>query len=65
MEPEYFRTEFLNSKSVSYAAQTIGAYTLPAGATREATGSVSGKQLNDLKKLAQALLTPSGWELIS
>ncbi|WP_144142677.1 SDR family NAD(P)-dependent oxidoreductase [Paraburkholderia sp. BCC1884] len=56
VEPGFFRTDFLNSNSVKYAEKVIDAYAETAGATRTATVDVNGKQANDPKKLAAALV---------
>lgn len=56
VEPGYFRTEFLTENSVVYTDNIIAAYDATSGETRRATRAVDGKQANDPKKLAQALL---------
>lgn len=56
VEPGYFRTEFLSSHSVRFAQQVIEDYARNPAGSREAVLAVHGKQANDPKKLAQALV---------
>ncbi|WNZ80890.1 oxidoreductase [Pseudomonas sp. P105] len=56
VEPGYFRTEFLSTNSVRFAKQVIEDYAKNPAGSREAVLAVHGKQANDPKKLAQALI---------
>lgn len=56
VEPGYFRTEFLSSDSVRFATQVIADYAKNPDGAREAVLAIHGKQANDPKKLAQALI---------
>ena len=56
VEPGFFRTEFLGSDSVVYAARVIDAYATTSGETRKFTAAMHGRQSGDPEKLAQALL---------
>lgn len=56
VEPGYFRTEFLSTNSVRFAKQVIEDYAKNPAGSREAVLAVHGKQANEPKKLAQALI---------
>lgn len=56
VEPGYFRTDFLSTNSVRFAKQVIEDYAKNPAGSREAVLAVHGKQANDPKKLAQALI---------
>lgn len=56
VEPGYFRTEFLSDKSMQFAEKIIDAYAETAGAMRSGAKDVHGKQANDPRKLAHALV---------
>ena len=57
IEPGYFRTEFLESKSVVEMKTVIADYAETSGKTRAFAKQVSMQQPGDPKKLAQAVLT--------
>jgi NAD(P)-dependent dehydrogenase (short-subunit alcohol dehydrogenase family) len=56
VEPGYFRTDFLDPKSVRFSAAIIDDYDATAGATRRGVAAVNGLQANDPKKLAAVLV---------
>lgn len=56
VEPGYFRTEFLSSNSVRFAAAVINDYAQNPASSRDAVLAVHGHQANDPVKLAQALV---------
>ena len=57
IEPGYFRTEFLESKSVVEMKTVIADYAETSGKTRAFAKQVTLQQPGDPKKLAQAVLT--------
>ncbi len=56
VEPGAFRTDFLESNSMSLSQSTIEDYAETAGVVRNALSNSSGLQEGDPKKLSQALL---------
>ncbi|MCK9686740.1 oxidoreductase [Scleromatobacter humisilvae] len=56
VEPGYFRTEFLDQRSLSVSPRVIADYAGTAGQVRERAAQISQKQLGDPKRLAQAML---------
>jgi NAD(P)-dependent dehydrogenase (short-subunit alcohol dehydrogenase family) len=59
VEPGYFRTDFLSAGSSRFASRTIDDYDSTAGQVRRAMKQYDGKQANDPRKLARALVTLS------
>jgi NAD(P)-dependent dehydrogenase (short-subunit alcohol dehydrogenase family) len=57
VEPGFFRTQLLTSKSTTYADFSIDDYAERTAQTRPAWEAMSGKQTNDPGKLARALVT--------
>lgn len=57
VEPGYFRTEFLTSGSAHFAANVLPDYDATAGHVRRLMKEYDGKQANDPRKLARALVT--------
>jgi NAD(P)-dependent dehydrogenase (short-subunit alcohol dehydrogenase family) len=57
VEPGFFRTQLLTSKSTTYADLSIDDYAERTAQTRPAWEAMSGKQTNDPGKLARALVT--------
>jgi len=57
VEPGFFRTQLLTSKSTTYADLSIDDYAERTAQTRPAWEAMSGKQTNDPAKLAKALVT--------
>jgi len=56
VEPGYFRTEFLDSASLSVAPGILGDYAATAGAVREAATRINLKQPGDPVRLALAVM---------
>ena len=56
VEPGYFRTEFLDSVSLSVSPTILADYAATAGQVREAATRINLNQPGDPQKLAQALL---------
>ena len=56
VEPGYFRTDFLNSNSLSTSAPRIEDYAETAGATRARAASLNHRQPGDPERLAQVLV---------
>jgi NAD(P)-dependent dehydrogenase (short-subunit alcohol dehydrogenase family) len=57
VEPGYFRTEFLTNGSAHFAAHVLQDYDITAGHVRRLMKEYDGKQANDPRKLARALVT--------
>jgi len=57
VEPGFFRTELLTKESTAYAALSIDDYAERTAETRPAWEAMSGQQINDPAKLANALVT--------
>ncbi|UJR83709.1 Hypothetical protein I5071_57800 [Sandaracinus amylolyticus] len=62
IEPGYFRTEFLESKSVVETSASIADYAETAGKVRSVAKSVSLKQPGDPRRLASAVIELVGAE---
>ena len=60
IEPGYFRTDFLDARSLSVSASRIADYDGTAGLVREHAASLSHRQPGDPAKLAKAILTLAG-----
>jgi NAD(P)-dependent dehydrogenase (short-subunit alcohol dehydrogenase family) len=60
VEPGYFRTDFLDARSLSVSPASIPDYAQTAGVTREVAGTVSHKQPGDPAKLAPAIVALAG-----
>ena len=56
VEPGYFRTEFLDSTSLSVSPRILGDYAATAGAVREAATRINLNQPGDPVRLAQAVM---------
>jgi NAD(P)-dependent dehydrogenase (short-subunit alcohol dehydrogenase family) len=56
VEPGYFRTEFLDSTSLTVSPRVLADYAPTAGKTREAAAHINLKQPGDPRRLAQAVL---------
>ncbi len=56
VEPGYFRTEFLDSASLSVSPRILGDYAASAGAVREAATRINLNQPGDPQRLAQAVM---------
>ena len=56
VEPGYFRTEFLDSASLSVSPRLLADYAATAGQVREAAVRINLNQPGDPKRLAQAML---------
>jgi NAD(P)-dependent dehydrogenase (short-subunit alcohol dehydrogenase family) len=56
VEPGYFRTDFLDARSLTVSPHRIADYDATAGATRAAAADVSHNQPGDPAKLAVALV---------
>lgn len=56
VEPGYFRTDFLDSTSLSVSAEQIADYDATAGAVRRIAADISHKQPGDPSKLADVLI---------
>jgi NAD(P)-dependent dehydrogenase (short-subunit alcohol dehydrogenase family) len=56
VEPEYFRTDFLDGASLSRAKKVIDDYSETSGAMREAATKISHNQPGDPLKLAAAIV---------
>jgi NAD(P)-dependent dehydrogenase (short-subunit alcohol dehydrogenase family) len=57
VEPGYFRTEFLDSMSLTVSPRILADYAPTSGAVRDAAVRINLNQPGDPKRLAQALLT--------
>jgi NAD(P)-dependent dehydrogenase (short-subunit alcohol dehydrogenase family) len=57
VEPGYFRTDFLDTRSLVTSATRIADYDATAGATRERASVVSHNQPGDPARLAKAMIT--------
>lgn len=57
VEPGYFRTDFLDSASLTVAASVIDDYAGTAGRIREVAGTLNHQQPGDPARLAQAMVT--------
>lgn len=57
IEPGYFRTDFLDARSLSVSASRIADYDGTAGLVREHAASLSHRQPGDPAKLAKAIVT--------
>ena len=60
VEPGYFRTDFLDARSLRVSPTRIDDYTATSGAMREAAGSFSHNQPGDPAKLAAAIVELAG-----
>jgi len=60
VEPGYFRTDFLDARSLSVSDSRIADYAETAGAVRERAASLSHRQPGDPAKLAAALVELGG-----
>jgi len=60
IEPGYFRTDFLDARSLSVSASRIADYDGTAGLVREHAASLSHRQPGDPAKLAEAIVTLAG-----
>lgn len=56
VEPGFFRTDFLDDRSLANTASRIGAYAATVGATRELAAGVNHRQAGDPVKLATQVL---------
>jgi NAD(P)-dependent dehydrogenase (short-subunit alcohol dehydrogenase family) len=56
VEPGYFRTEFLDSASLSVSPRILADYATTAGAVREAATQINLNQPGDPVRLAQAVM---------
>lgn len=56
VEPGYFRTEFLDSTSLSVSPRIVDDYAATAGAVREAATRINLNQPGDPVRLAQAVM---------
>lgn len=57
VEPGYFRTDFLDSRSLAVSPHRIADYEASAGATRQRAADANHAQPGDPAKLAKALVT--------
>lgn len=57
IEPGFFRTDFLDDRSLSRTASVIDDYAQTVGATRERAGEVNHAQPGDPAQLARAIIT--------
>ena len=57
VEPGYFRTEFLDSASLSVSPRLLGDYAATAGQVRDIAAQINLHQPGDPVRLAQAMLT--------
>lgn len=60
IEPGYFRTDFLDARSLSVSKSRIADYDGTAGLVREHAASLSHRQPGDPAKLAKAIVTLAG-----
>jgi len=60
VEPGYFRTDFLDARSLSVSDSRIADYAETAGAVRERAAQISHRQPGDPAKLAAALIELGG-----
>ncbi len=60
IEPGYFRTDFLDARSLGVSPASIGDYAQTAGAVREHAASLSHRQPGDPAKLAAAIVALGG-----
>ncbi|MDR6873624.1 NAD(P)-dependent dehydrogenase (short-subunit alcohol dehydrogenase family) [Bosea sp. BE125] len=60
IEPGYFRTDFLDARSLSVSESRIADYDGTAGLVREHAAGLSHRQPGDPAKLAKAILTLAG-----
>ncbi|MBX9910803.1 MAG: SDR family NAD(P)-dependent oxidoreductase [Beijerinckiaceae bacterium] len=60
IEPGYFRTDFLDARSLSVSASRIADYDGTAGLVREHAANLSHRQPGDPAKLAQAIVALAG-----
>jgi NAD(P)-dependent dehydrogenase (short-subunit alcohol dehydrogenase family) len=56
VEPGYFRTDFLDGKSLAISPRVLADYAPSSGAVREAAACINHNQLGDPQRLARALI---------